>query len=264
MVITLNGVTCGRFDSDHGVNTKFGVDVSMQASVMGSNLFPANNEKYCNNLAPSEQNTDCPVNVGCVQVFIPATFIQMSMEIPFQDGLSFCSLPQISQRLKLENTKLKINFDFTNTPEFIIPSLNATFLLQIEAAMLQLTNTGMKSILNGIISDKLTTFVSDFLKPLSFIELFSVCVTYPAVNKMICNDTVPVLPTKCDLCDDCCLCLTLGDCGDKCRATCPCVVPFCKSLNRTLDPIWWTIFTIISILLVFISYVLVRMVISIG
>jgi len=264
MVITINGVTCGKDDKDHDTNTKFGIDVSMQASVMGSNLFPENNEKYCNNLVPSQFNTECPANLGCVQVFIPATFVEMSMEIPFQAGFNSCVLPGISQRLKLDGTSLKMNFNFTNTPEFKIPSLNADFLLQIEAAMLQLTNTGMKSILNNIISEKLTTFVTDFLKPLAIIEIFSTCVTYPVVNKMICNTNTPILPIHCDLCDECCLCLTQGDCGDVCRENCPCVVPFCKSMNRTLNPLWWTLFIIVSLLLVMTSFVLIRMVISIG
>jgi hypothetical protein len=264
MVITLIGITCPGDGDDYGVKTPFGIDVSMQASVLGENLF-ANDPKLCDNVAPSEKDQDCPNSPGCVEVFLPASYLQMSIELNLQDGFDYsCAPPKLNKRLKLDTANIQMNFNFTNTPDIQLAGINEDFLLQIETAMLQLSNTSMKSVINNLLVQKITPFLDQFLQSIRFLEIVSFCAEFPVPVIMECGIGPPDLPEKCDLCDDCCLCVTQGDCGEKCRQNCPCVLPFCAGTQRTINSLWWYIFFVICMVLSFTVFVLIRMVKSIG
>lgn len=265
MIITIIGQTCGSDNSDHGILTKFGVDVSMQASALGQNLFTE--PKFCDNVDPAVQNLDCPVNGGCVQVFLPATYIEMTIEINLNPGDAITCATGSSKKLDWNNVKIAMNFNFTDRPEFYVPGIiiNEDLRVQLESAMLQLTNGVMRNVISDIISDKLSPFINEFLSQLTTLTNFSFCVDFPPQSRIKCNSKIPpVLPAACDLCDECCLCLTRGDCGALCRQNCPCVVPFCKSLDRTIEPIWFTVFIIFVIIFIILAFIAMRIVIGIG
>lgn len=261
MVINIIGQTCGFIT---GFDTRFGIDVSVQATALGQNLFP--DPKFCDALPETVKNQDCAIAQSCVQVFLPATIIEMSLEVALLPGDPITCATGSSRKLDWSNTSLNLNFNFTDKPDFYYPGLiiNDDFRVQLESAMLQLTNGVMRETISKIIADKLSPFVNEFLQRLNTLTNFSFCVDFPTPSRIKCSSEQPILPAECDLCDECCLCLTRGDCGDLCRQECPCVVPFCKSLKRTIDPIWWFIFIIITILMVISIFLLARVVKGIG
>ena len=264
LVLTLIGQTCGGDDNDNGVPTKFGIDVSMQATALGQNLF-IGNEYFCDNVQPAVQNEDCAANVGCIEVFLPATLVQLVMEIELIDGESECGMEK-SVRINWKNSKLSMNFSFSDRPDFWVPGLiiNDDFRDQIESAMLQLANSSMRNVISNLLSEKVKPFFDNFIQGLGALTDWPFCVTFPTPTKMTCDSTVPTLPATCDLCDPCCLCLTRGDCGDLCRQDCPCILPFCTAVNRTLNPIWWFLFWVVFIIIIIATLVFIGIARGIG
>ena len=264
MVINIIGQTCGFGNTDNTVDTRFGIDVSVQATALGQNLFP--DPKFCDALQATVKNQDCPVAQSCVQVFLPATIIEMTLEVALVPGDPITCATGSSLKLDWSKTSLNLNFNFTDKPDFWYPGLiiNEDFRVQLESAMLQLTNGVMRNTIDKIIADKLSPFVNQFVKELSSFTNFSFCVEFPTPSRVKCTSEPPILPEQCDLCDDCCLCLTRGDCGELCRQECPCVVPFCVALNRTIDPIWWLIVAIIGVLLTILTFFIASSIRGIG
>jgi hypothetical protein len=238
--------------------------VSVQATALGQNLFP--DPKFCDSLQDTVKNQDCPIAQSCVQVFLPATIMEMTLEIALVPGDPITCATGSSRKLDWSKTSLNLNFNFTDKPDFWYPGLiiNDDFRVQIESAMLQLTNGVMRNTIDKIIADKLSPFVNQFVKELESFTNFSFCVDFPTPSRIKCTSEPPILPEQCDLCDDCCLCLTRGDCGDLCRQECPCVVPFCQALNRTIDPIWWLIVAILAVLLTILTFFIASSIRGIG
>jgi hypothetical protein len=92
-------------------------------------------------------------------------------------------------------------------------------------------------------------------KELAFLSVITdsvpICVSFPAYLPVVCKaGQVPVIPTVCDPCDYCCICITSGSCSEECNAKCPCITQFCNTVKRTETFPWWQLFILVVLIII--------------
>jgi hypothetical protein len=248
------------------------MDLSVQAQVLGRNVFGT--DRFCDNLPAVDQYESCGNNsVYCLDVALPSALVNLQLEVPvtyLKDGGKdlFCSIANgginnaKAFRTKFTDATMKLDFALLDKPEITFPQpsiISDQFKFIIETTIMQAANTSLRQIIDQQLTDQMAPFLKDALAIAGFMDTIDMCFLnsdlQPLPN-MTCNAGVtPTPPEQCNPCDACCLCLTSGDCGEKCLQNCPCVSPFCTKVDRVFDPLWWLLFTIIVIIFVIILVV---------
>lgn len=258
VVFRLQGQTCGvsDYDSRTETDTALTVDLSVQLTVLGTSIL----NNACDSIPPAEPLVQCNENVGCLTIKVPATFLTVTFEVPLKDdenplNTPICNLlnpPPASQSVTLDWGKATLKMDFSMTEKPVISGVvvNDEYLRMLEIAIMQATNTSMRSVLDTLLMEKLGPKLAEFFKTAGALtQWITSCVRFPEVSKIECiADQTPVIPEGgCDPCDDCCLCATGGLCTEKCLQLCPCTTKFCSDVNRIFTPIW-KIFTVLFVI----------------
>lgn len=178
-----------------------------------------------------------------------------------------CPVGENAFILQFQNVQLRLEFVMDSAPviEGIpVSIINQDIIDEISTLAIQVANGAFRKVMNDTINAKLGPFLQDFFATLSllneFFECSPICLSNVESNFIDCStSTPPTLPSTCDLCDQCCLCITSGDCSELCRQNCPCIRTFCANTTQVLKPVWRTltygaigISLVISILAMFI------------
>lgn len=272
-------VTCGQNERDEcpskptscsaPISTRLGLDFSIQATVLGTNVLDSS--RLCDNLDPIGAMQHCPLQSGqCLEVFLPLMLINMTLEVP----LSYTKNTIYDDYCKLYNTSNSAfigQFQYASfsmgvamsekpiilypTQTTLIPPQYKTF---IETAVMDAANTVLKGSLDTQLTNAFTPFFQNAFKLAPLMDVIPICANFSqSTLNMACPATEFVVPpVTCNPCDFCCLCYTGGDCGEKCLQNCPCVNNFCTAVDRVIYPIWWKLVIVISILIVFLMFVI--------
>lgn len=276
LLFTINAETCPAITTDNfssTVFTKLGLDFSVQASVLGTNVFDTG-KRFCDALPSVTQFQTCSnASAQCLEVFVPSALVNMQLEVPVQEyagptamstvtkaDLDFwCGLFNSGKKgytTKFGDSTLTMDFALLDKPTINFPGptiINEDLKFVIETAIMQAANTSLRSVLSKQVSDQLAPFLIDALEIGQVVDGIPLCLNFSQTfDSMTCvANSVPTPPGQCNPCDFCCLCLAGGDCGEKCLQNCPCVIPFCTQVDRIFDPFYWIIFGVIVILIVF-------------
>lgn len=185
--------------------------------------------------------------VSCVESLSAACF----HDIPIISGKPYprygCLESRTNWSFDFEKLQVGIDFTFNGAPVIhqsgLIPP---EFAEQLAALTMQVMNGKMRETIDGILSDKLEQFLAPVAGTLAQFthNSASTCFDFKAVENISCSSNViPFIPPEgCDPCDFCCTCLTAGDCSEKCRANCACVVQFCTAVSRGISPLYVVLF----------------------
>jgi hypothetical protein len=273
-------VTCGELERDEcpsadpqntitgcsaGVLTKLGLDFSIQATILGTNVLDSS--RLCDNLTPILAGEHCPLEGGqCLEVFLPLMLVNMTLEVPVVYGGSepldtYCAsksqnsltkgyfprfdLASISMGLALSEKPIIQYPTSTN----IIPDEYRTF---IETTVMDAANSVFRNSLDQQFTEAFSPFFQKAFGPAPLLDILPQCVNLeqPSIVMACPPNEIVLPPVQCDPCDFCCICFTGGDCGEKCTQRCGCVNTFCQAVDRIAYPIWWKLVIVIFILMV--------------
>jgi hypothetical protein len=221
--------------------------------------FP-DTQLYLSLEVPVTRNTAYPEKVSCLQSATTEYPIGWPFCIPF--GCTTTSQQYFTSETLYDynfaDLKLGVDFSFKGAPTISgIPNeLGPEFVSQLETLAMQVMNTQFRQIIDNVLSDKLENLLAptvDFLNTLTAASISS-CFTFKDVETISCKtEEIPVIPPRgCDACDQCCICLTAGDCSQKCQSNCPCVRQFCTEVSRGIAPLWVILF-VLGILIVLVA-----------
>lgn len=280
VLFQLAAVTCGQDERDScpfktnssscstAINTRLGLDFSIQATVLGTNLLSSS--RLCDNLDPIGANQSCPLQGGqCLEVFLPLMLVNATLEVPVEpvpsntpiasttfNGLCAAQGSSLSAYIgRFDKSSFSFGLAMSEKPiilyptdSFVIPPNFRTF---VETAVMDAANTVFRNNLDQQLTDAFSPYFQKAFWIAPLMDLIPVCLNFSQTQlTMPCPSTeIVVPPSTCDPCDFCCLCYTGGDCGEKCRQRCGCVNTFCAAVDRIEYPIWWKLVIFIFILL---------------
>ncbi len=229
IVMTLIGTSCPSTTSWGGIPTQISLDISAQVDILGQPVFNLG----CTHLPPIEEGIDCPSTLGnCLTVFLPSIKIYMAMELPLTTLLpndSTCTLPAKKYtNYDFKNAKITLDFALLDVPTFDLPVglfLSPDRIQFLQTAILDISTTSLRKVIVQMVQDKIGPIISELFQDI--VLDINPCVSFDITPTMDCS-IVPTPPIHCNPCDFCCLCLTGGDCSDKCQ-NCPCVKPYCTT-----------------------------------
>lgn len=284
VLFQLAALTCGELERDEcpfydsttvtscttGINTRFGLDFSIQATVLGTNLVSST--RLCDNLSAVQKNTDCPLEGGqCMEVFLPLMLVNATLEVPVEPVPStlpilsatsnaVCQLNSPGASLTsylchFERASFSMGLAMSEKPVILYPTetviIPPDYRSFIETAVMDAANTVLRNNLGSQLTNAFSPFFQRAFAIAPLMDFVPVCLNMSQTTPfMDCPpNTIVVPPTTCDPCDECCLCMTGGDCGEKCRQRCACVNTFCAAVDRIEYPIWWKLVVVIFVLL---------------
>ena len=256
--IVLRGDTC-PFELLSNDNLE--IQIATRLTVLGRNALPT--------------SLDCTSEecggVDCIRVKIPNARFRITMDTDAkQQTVNECTpsappatCPSGSEPfvLQIQNLKFRMEFVLDQAPDITnLPFINEEFREELQDLIIQTCTGTMRKTMNDIISQKLAPFIQQFFD--AFGEAFNaaslcnpVCIDTAIRAPIDCSGEPPSLGEECDLCDQCCICLTSGDCSDICRQNCPCIVKFCEDTRTILTPLWKILFRLVLILSILFSIV---------
>jgi hypothetical protein len=284
VLFQLAAVTCGETERDlcpfnsvscsRAINTRLGIDFSIQATVLGTNILSSS--RLCDNLDPIGANQNCPLEGGqCLEVFLPLMLVNSTLEVPVEPvpatyfSSSFNTLcaaqgSSLSAYIgRFDKSSFSFGLAMSEKPIILYPTESSIiipdqFKTFVETAIMDAANTVLRNNLDEQLTNAFSPFFQKSFWIAPLMDLLPVCLNFSQTQvTMDCPSTAIVVPPSvCDPCDFCCICYTGGDCGEKCRQRCGCVNTFCAAVDRIEYPIWWKLVVIIFILLAVVMVVL--------
>ena len=264
VVFNIVGTTCGITDawgipgSAPASSSVLTLDFSAQVNVLNQNVVSLE----CTSLPPVSLGTVCETNaLNCLVVRMPSCKIFLTLEVPVSEEITDCGTTYASEILnnfacaackllgnhpyrRLDFSKLTLGLDFQLQDEPDILGADILSLLTpdqfglLKTAILQASNTQLRTLISKLVVEKLEPIMRDFLASIDISSGAPLCIEFSKQPTMDCS-VMPVIPIGgCNPCDLCCQCVSGGDCTPKCTQQCPCIVPFCAASNRIVPTIW--------------------------
>ena len=266
--ITVNGIT-------H--NTAITAYMSAQVQINGQTLpsitcpqalFPSDTTDWCPN--------DEAVNSSCLKVLMPDTRMYLTVEVPVTEiKASISCLESISgtfpfvlnnfdykplYQLNFAKSDIKLDLYFNGAPVIEYPGLSTELVDMLTSLVSVALNTNLRETISNFIQADLTTFLQPAFGLINTInnDQIGTCFSFTDAPLINCSaNTIPIIPpTGCNACDECCLCIQAGDCGQKCIQRCPCIATFCNAVERWIDPLWFFLAGAIVIIVLIVTIVL--------